>query len=204
MTVEKPIVYRYVNIVRSRIFSLFTLSVLVFVSGCATTAPMDIDELYSAATSLKNSGELNNRQKAKVFQMLESCAQQGHGGCAEVLGWSYYEGDLGPDNLELSERWLRVAADTEDRFGMAGIAGYISLAEIYCDNHEFEKSPEEIADVLLQSEALSERFRRFLQTDTWVEEQRLSFLGMLDGVDSRIFDVHEKLDQDKCARRDLR
>lgn len=89
--------------------------------------------------------------------LLTSCANRGHGGCAQTLGAAYYAGRWIEFDMEKAIRWQSLAYQTGITYEFSGVYGAISLATIMCDQrnrkggYEKYRSWIEKAKVLLNS-----------------------------------------------------
>jgi len=165
----------------------------------------DLNQLYEIAGE-----KVRAREYIDASRYLIPCAQQGHGGCAEMLGWLYYEGSIVPSELNtnssISEtekkidanlaeglRWLTLASNTNWNFGYAGLSGALSVAEIYCKESSLEKTNEETKQMLSKATYLFYA----LKTDQ-SKEQSIKFKEHNEIVENRMLTLLNKLENDGC------
>jgi len=155
-------------------------------SNCASFASKD--DLY-----LKGTSKINSNQFSEGFRLLKICGLRGHGGCAEIVGWEYYDAGNIKQNLDLTIKWLKMAASTKIKYGFAGISGSLSIAEFYCDDSNFHMDYSEIKSWAKNTEALLVMFRQALP-----ESKLLEFESIFKGVDERIAELNYSIDNETC------
>ncbi|WP_196139147.1 hypothetical protein [Aliikangiella sp. G2MR2-5] len=138
-------------------------------AGCVSSPKLTLDDTYLLAHK-----QINGNNKKSGIKNLHYCAEKGHGGCAEILGWEYYDGEYLKTDVDAAVYWLKVAAATELKFGYAGFSGALSVAEILCDE-ALAVSEDEIARwIEYASNLLTDARLSFLQEgDSEVVEEIL-------------------------------
>jgi hypothetical protein len=163
----------------------FFILIMLF-TGCSTKNQVGLSELYQRAH-----GKIQEKKIGDAIKILRHCARKGHGGCAEILGWSYYYGEGVPQSLKMTERWLLVAAETGTNYGYAGLSGSLSIAEFYCEDSFFRKSEQDIKYWAGETSRLMEEIKE----KTGVDQR---FEGMNQELERRLIYLNDKIRDKSC------
>lgn len=128
-----------------RMYTLIVSLSLALVN-CASLDNMDDDEKYEyGITHLKSN---------KGVLAIESCAADGHGGCAQVLGDLYYKGQGVERDLEQARKWQLEAMKSDYNYRFSGIFGALALANYYCEEPYYKAGSEKILELLENTQEL--------------------------------------------------
>ncbi len=115
---------------------------LLLIVGCSSPKYVDPDTLY-----LKGRASLDT---VSGIEDIKVCANQGHGGCAQILGGLYYYARGVSRDLEKAERWQLLAWETGIDYGYAGVLGATHAAFYYCNEPSYKAGSKKIS-ILLDS-----------------------------------------------------
>lgn len=108
------------------IFSLFILL------GCQGSSPRE-RQRQTHVDFVKAKKLIVEQKYKKGIATLHSCADGGHGGCAQSLGAAYYAGRWVEFDIDEATKRLSQAYQTGIKYDFAGVYSAISLAAIMCD-----------------------------------------------------------------------
>lgn len=93
------------------------------------------DQMYMQASQDLDSVDIN-----ETLKILEPCAIIGHGGCLQMLGVLYLNGEYLNEDLGKAIQYGEKAYETQNIFGASGVTGGAVLSSAYGKLGEFEES----------------------------------------------------------------
>lgn len=126
--------------------SVLTMYLGLCLSACASLETMTDNEMFLYG--------VNHLDSAKGVVAIETCAEAGHGGCAQVLGDLYYKGQGVEKNLDKARYWQMQAMDSDYDYHFSGIFAALSLARYYCEDASYQVSTDKIVKLLNATQGL--------------------------------------------------
>jgi TPR repeat protein len=137
--------------------------------------------------------KIDNKEYEAGYALLTKCATAGHGGCAEILGWAFYQGTGIVEDKDKAIKWLKLAYESGVNNGFAGLSGALSIAEFYCDDSYFLKSKDE---VIKWNEKAANLYFELMEVFTDI--QKLEYQELFVEISDRIIKLENEYNEGVC------